>query len=409
MTATTSRTFRGDHFIHVLTQLAETSCATFSNRYFIQAFYSLGIPMYYLIRSFRREPPVGTALIDGDETLLNEEQLDERMESPTLVDEEADKDFPELLSDSFPSYGNVERGSVESSRDDNHGFAYIGSPEIPLFSTQCLWVATGLMTLCFFSGWLWYLSLPLTEVAANTTIYQCAAVFVYLLSIPLVGEKITFQKVSAVIVSLSGVGLIAFSSKNGSSVHKDDTNTAKGILLVFATTICYSIYEVLVKCVGPQESSPTVVEDSCFLFGLFGIMTIVCFWPGLLILDFTGIEPFEWPSVHILQLFVLNGLMDAVFNVMLVIGIAFTTPLFITCGTMLAIPGMPLYSMHLLDDITSKSHVALSLLGSIIWDYCAHGSELDEMALMGVLVVVAGFVLLNFNLQPKETTVGLRA
>jgi len=272
--------------------------------------------------------------------------------------------------DPEPSKATKEASSAIISLPKNIGV--IGSIETPLYSWTCLYITSAMGILSFFSGWLWYLSLPLTAVATNTTIYQCAAVFVYLLSVPLLGEAVTLPKVAAVLTSLTGVALIAFSTEDGSA--KND-NSLAGILLVLSTTLCYSIYEVLFKLVGPDEGSETVVEDSIFVFGLIGLTSVFLVWPGLLLVHWTGFERFELPPLEILELFVLNGLMDAVFNIMLVLGIALTTPLFVTCGTMLAIPA------------------------SLVWDHLAHGSEPNAMAWAGVSAVVAGFILLNLRVK----------
>ena len=47
----------------------------------------------------------------------------------------------------------------------------------------------------FGSTYTWYLSLPLTSVAGNSAVYQSAPVFVFLFSVPLLGESVTVLKV----------------------------------------------------------------------------------------------------------------------------------------------------------------------------------------------------------------------
>ena len=134
--------------------------------------------------------------------------------------------------------------------------------------------------------------------------------------------------------------------------------------------------QVLFKLLGPDEEAPTAMEDTCLLFGLFGLSNFLLVWPGLFVLNALNVEPLEWPPTHVLELLFLNGVLDAVFNVLLVVGITFSSPLFVTCGTMLTIPA------------------------SILWDFCFHGYELPPLAFAGVAMVIAGFALLNARCTP---------
>jgi hypothetical protein len=284
----------------------------FFQRYFIQSFYILGIPLWWLARAWRRR----AANVAGTGPLLQGEE------------------------------SNYE-GMLQAEPDG--GALAAKPPSAGSKLAQQVKVGTILGVISFFSGWIWYVSLPLTSVAANTTIYQSASVFVYLLSIPLLNEPVTTKNAVAVVVSLLGVGLIAFAPK-GSEATGGHKSTVMGYVFTFVTTILYSIWEVTFKVLGPEEEDDALVEDSCLIFGLCGVANILLVWPGLFVVDAVGYETFQLPPHDTLTILIINGFMDAVFNVLLVLGIALTSPLFVTCGTMLAIPA------------------------SILWDFIAHGT-----------------------------------
>lgn len=88
----------------------------------------------------------------------------------------------------------------------------------------------------------WYFSLQLTTVAANNTVYQSVSAVVFILSVILVGEKITIKKIFSVLCSIGGVLLVSFFSKTETD---DKTNTPLGFVWVFISTIFYSLYEIV--------------------------------------------------------------------------------------------------------------------------------------------------------------------
>lgn len=97
-------------------------------------------------------------------------------------------------------------------------------------------------------AYFWYRSLPLTAVAANNSIYQSASVFVFIFSVILIKEKVTLQKIAAVVVSVAGVACIstAPSNSHSSDVHPEPI----GYLWVVISTIMYALYEVCRAAAG---------------------------------------------------------------------------------------------------------------------------------------------------------------
>lgn len=62
----------------------------------------------------------------------------------------------------------------------------------------------------FASTYTWYLSLPTTSLAGNSAVYQSAPVFVFLFSVPILGERVTALKVFAVFMCIGGSAAVAF-------------------------------------------------------------------------------------------------------------------------------------------------------------------------------------------------------
>ena len=107
-------------------------------------------------------------------------------------------------------------------------------------------------------------------------VFQSSAVFVYALSVPLLGESVTRLKVAAVVVSLAGLALVvAFSaddhqegsgsssssgngsssssSSSGSSSGNGENNTWQGYALLAGSIFFFACYEVGTETGGEQE------------------------------------------------------------------------------------------------------------------------------------------------------------
>eukprot|EP00301_Raphidiophrys_heterophryoidea_P024890 c8213_g2_i2.p1 GENE.c8213_g2_i2~~c8213_g2_i2.p1 ORF type:complete len:216 (+),score=41.33 c8213_g2_i2:155-802(+) len=79
--------------------------------------------------------------------------------------------------------------------------------------------ATGLGVVYTVGSYLWYISLKHTVASANNAIFQSSCAFIYLLSIPLLGEPFSWQKCAAIVVSLGGVVVVTLFHSKIDSVH----------------------------------------------------------------------------------------------------------------------------------------------------------------------------------------------
>jgi len=275
----------------------------------------------------------------------------------------------------------------------------------------------------------WYLSLDRTRVAPNTSIYQTACVFVYggspnLLvqlvqahrsmpevcandwivtgfSIWLFGERLTAGRVTAVVLCVGGVFMVAFGS-----TAADDTATesAIGYVLLIVSTILYALYEVLYQYLAPNDPANELVAPLVVL-GLIGVVTGMrtalgrrnaataerewwfayslpwllvagALWIGLPILHWAGFEPFEWPPGELAGPLVLSMFMESVYNLALFLGIVFTSPLFMSIGAMAAVPA------------------------AVIVDWMLFGYLPSGLAWAGIALIAVGYFLLNVLPMP---------
>lgn len=160
------------------------------------------------------------------------------------------------------------------------------------------------------AGGSWYVAVDLTTPSDLTVIYNCSTFFAYAFSIPLLGDKLRFDKIFAVAVAIAGVMTVAYGdanvkhiSKLGGSVdggdddeEKEARNKTLGNIIIGIGSVLYGLYEVLYeKLTCPLEgTSPGRGMIFANLFGtLIGCFTLFVLWLLLPILHFSGIELFE--------------------------------------------------------------------------------------------------------------------
>lgn len=269
-------------------------------------------------------------------------------------------------------------------------------------SKQLIILSCFLAIVSFSSAYSWYYSLARTNIPANTAIYQSACVWVFILSIFLLKERITVLKILAVIISVVGVVLVAVFSNTGSCskdmtelnnstsintsaviyysgennmlghIHRGSSCTEKstfpGYIALFFSVISYAVFEVSYNKWGTQEHDPASVQNSIRVLGYIGLHTLIWLWPCFIILHFTGIERFEFPPYDIFILLLWNAYLDIFFNAGLLICIALSSALFASVGTILVIPV------------------------AILVDWMLQGFLLKTGAAIGVAIIIMGFI-----------------
>ncbi|KAI4114495.1 MAG: hypothetical protein LQ345_004727 [Seirophora villosa] len=151
------------------------------------------------------------------------------------------------------------------------------------------------------AGASWYYAVGMTSPSDLTAIYNCSAFFAYAFSIPLLGDKLRFDKIFAVAVAIAGVMTIAYGdskqAEKGGSAEEANNRTA-GNIIIGVGSVLYGLYEVLYKKMAcpPEGVSPSRGAIFANTFGsLIGCFTLLVLWLPVPILHFTGLEVFEWP------------------------------------------------------------------------------------------------------------------
>lgn len=274
----------------------------------------------------------------------------------------------------------------------------------------------------------WYISLPLTSVAANTAVYTSASAFVVFLSVPILGHAVTLAKLAAVALSITGVALVAFgsSSASSSSGGAPSRDTPAGFAWVIASTAGYAVYEVgyawlasppkgsaaLALHTAPDGAATSLLlssprsnvsnegkvdgeaararggehepeaagagaaladkaEAAALVLGAMGVWTLVLLWPALLVANAAGWEPFEAPPPDKARLLALNVALDTLYNLSLLWGIATTSPLTMSVATTLVVPV------------------------GILVDWIVHGTLPTLQALGGAVLIVSSILVLH--------------
>lgn len=160
------------------------------------------------------------------------------------------------------------------------------------------------------AGGSWYVAVNMTTASDLTAIYNCSAFFAYAFSIPLLGDKIRFDKVFSVAVAIAGVLTVAYGDKakdgyvgsgpdGGIGGGDQAQNRTLGNIIIGIGSVLYGLYEVMYKKMAcpPEGCSPGRGMIFALLFGsLIGTFTLTVLWIPLPILHFTGYEVFEFPT-----------------------------------------------------------------------------------------------------------------
>ncbi|KAL9127944.1 MAG: hypothetical protein Q9217_003280 [Psora testacea] len=211
----------------------------------------------------------------------------------------------------------VESQDVYLASRDSH------KPIIPYMLKKTAIVTTALTI----AGGSWYVSVNLTSASDLTAIYNCSAFFAYAFSIPLLGDKLRFDKIFAVAVAIAGVLTVAYGDsgaakhggKSGGAVGGgEDAQEAKnrtlGNIIIGVGSVLYGLYEVLYKKLAcpPEGTSPGRGMIFANTFGsLIGCFTLFVLWIPLPILHITGLEKFELPRGEAAWMLLISVLANA--------------------------------------------------------------------------------------------------
>jgi solute carrier family 35 protein F3/4 len=171
----------------------------------------------------------------------------------------------------------------------------------------------------------------------TATFSSCSA-FVAVLSYFWLNEPMTGAKIASVGLAIAGILVPVYSFSNGGLAQ--GKSPSLGVAFALLSSVSAAVYKVLYKARFPGDLS--VRQLSVFLTLMGGINVLLGTVPCIL-LGASGVEESAWsldPPLSALAWGAILGgsVLVLVFNTSIAIGIAITTPLFISIGTEITIP-----------------------------------------------------------------------
>ena len=235
----------------------------------------------------------------------------------------------------------------------------------------------------FVCNYLFVCALPAVGLAQTNAVYQAGIAFVYILSVPLLGEPVSRRKSLAVGMSIVGFVFLLPQASTGepneapapeAQIH----HVVLGWVSAIAASAIFALYKVRCKQIlsDPTELPDTTSGSSIRLLGLLGGSTMLYLWPLLVLLHFSGLEPFEFPSTaHVAAMLTLIAVLAVAVNLLSTWSLALSSPLFISVGFAFSIP------IALLADVLLRG-------SSLSWMEC--GGMLCILCSLVMMAVVAG-------------------
>ncbi|KLJ06230.1 hypothetical protein EMPG_10340 [Blastomyces silverae] len=233
------------------------------------------------------------------------------------------------------------------------------------------------------AGGSWYVAVNLTTASDLTAIYNCSAFFAYAFSIPLLNDKLRFDKVFSVVVAIVGVLVVAYGpsgpSENGGDAAqdaKDASSRALGNIIIGFGSILYGLYEVLYKRMAcpPEGTSPGrgVIFANTFA-SLIGAFTLFVLWIPLPVFHILGIETFELPRGQAASLLLVSVIANATFSGSFLVLISLTSP------------------------VLSSVAALLTIFLVALVDWKLTGIPLSSASIYGGILIVIAFLLLSWS------------
>lgn len=142
-------------------------------------------------------------------------------------------------------------------------------------------------------------------------------------------DRFTVSKLLTVLLSIGGIVVVSLSDL------KFEEPFPSGVLWAVGGSFFYACYIVMLRRKVDSEER----MDVAMFFGFVGLFTLVLLWPGILVLHYTQLETFVWPSERQWVFLALNGLIGTVISELLwLLGCFLTSSLIGTLALSLTIP-----------------------------------------------------------------------
>lgn len=269
------------------------------------------------------------------------------------------------------TYGS---GSEESLVIPEQPDLEVGIYETVVLSLQfcALWFSANLVT---------NYSLSYTSVASQTILSSTSSFFTLMVGYLYAVEKINRNKIYGVILCFTGVVIVTKDDTSYTNPSISNFLVFCGNMLALSGALIYGVYTILLKVKTVIKNSTLERQLNTHLFfGFVGVFCLVILWPVIIILHFTGVEPFELPSSgKVWRLVLVNMLITLISDFCWCKAVILTSPLTVTVGLSLTIP--------------------LAMVG----DWFLKGFHLNWIYISGAAIVTVGFLIIN-NDEREEFT-----
>ncbi|ETK83423.1 hypothetical protein, variant 2 [Phytophthora nicotianae CJ01A1] len=248
---------------------------------------------------------------------------------------------------------------------------------IPL--PRLVYISGVLSMIYLISDFFWYAALGDVSVAAGVAISNSSPLFVYCLSVCFLNEHLNVNKILGVLTAFVGVILIVIFQDGSGFGAIEATTIIAGISMIISSAI-YAGYQVALQLAIGED-----VTDTSTLLTLAGLCGLFTFPPWILGTFLLAESPFSWlyeslafpGTAEGVFLLISSGALTVVFCAFLPLAICWTSPLETSVGCMLTIP----------------------LSG--IMDTCIHHTKFSWECIVGSVLVMAGFAILECSTKKK--------
>lgn len=223
----------------------------------------------------------------------------------------------------------------------------------------------------------WAFSMKQVSATLSVATQQSTPVFVYLLSLCFLGQRLRLLPVLAVASCSAGVAFfILGQAQDGVAGGSNGGGSLGTYLLLLSFPTLISGYQIFFKQV---TSKYCLSAEAVLVFmSLIGVANVLTCWPALLISSAVGFEgrayfPTPWSRDG---LFLYgNALLATIYNFCLMMGIYLLGPFYISVGAVTQIPV------------------------SAVTDYFLHGNQINWYTIAGGVLIAAGFLTLSIQLK----------
>eukprot|EP00111_Clytia_hemisphaerica_P004134 TCONS_00011826-protein len=216
------------------------------------------------------------------------------------------------------------------------------------------------------ANYLFYRALKSLNPSTVASIFSAQSAFVYALSIIFLKEKFFFTRLTSVLLSVGGIVLMGHGEgfQNASTV---------GVILTAIAALCAAIFQVAFKRSFGFPATGQVAVIVTYI-GLTNLVVLPYF---IFIFKHVGWEHFIWSALP-WKLLIGTALLGLMFNFLLIFGVAYTYPLFISIGNLIGVP-----------------------MNAAI-DAIFRGEDFDAFKIAAFFIIVTGFMLLLIPISRIE-------